>query len=187
MFVLEVANDINNAPSNNFHWIPYNYFLLKQEDEEIKNITSSVSCHYNKSVNMPWVNADGFLPYFTWLYEICAAKNITIKGEITQVKNAYVSNIFCIPTETENLYMKIPGKVFITELPFTYALKKLGMADYPAWVDFNADMNVFLMKDMGGMDLPPKSDIDTLKKVMIRLAQTQKDSIQHLPLNCDHM
>jgi hypothetical protein len=82
--------------------------------------------------------------------------------------------------------MKIPGNIFISELPFTHALKKLGMAEYPVWVDFNTDMNVFLMKDMGGMDLPPQSDLDTLKKVLVRLAQTQKESIQYLPLDCIH-
>jgi len=186
VFVFELADDINNTPSNNYNWIAYDDFLREQQDEEIKNIANNINRHYNKSVNMPWVNTNGFSLYFHWLHKVCAAKDITIKGKITQVKNAYVSNVFCIPTETENLYMKIPGKVFITELPFTHAIKKLGMADYPVWIDFNADMNVFLMKDMGGMDLPPQSDLDTLKKVLVRLAQTQKDSIQYLPLDCEH-
>jgi hypothetical protein len=186
VFVFELADDINNTPSNNYHWITYSDFLKEQQNEEIKNIAVNIHRHYNKSVNMPWVNTNGFSPYFRWLHEVCIAKNISIKGKITQIKNTYVSNVFCIPTETGNLYMKIPGKVFITELPFTHEIKKLGMANEPVWIDFNADMNVFLMKDMGGMDLPPQSDLDTLKKVLVRLAQTQKDSIQYLPLDCEH-
>ena len=186
VFVFELADDINNVPSNDYNWVSYDDFLREQQNLEIKNIVNSVNRYYNKSVNMPWVNADGFTPYFIWLHEVCAAKNIKVKNNITQIKNAYVSNVFCIPTETENLYMKIPGKVFITELPFTNAIKQIGMADYPVWIDFNADMNVFLMKDMGGMDLPPQSDLDTLKKVLVRLAQTQKNSIQYLPLDCEH-
>lgn len=80
--------------------------------------------------------------------------------------------------------MKIPGKIFITELPFTHELRRLGMVDVPVWVDFDSDMNVYLMNEMGGMDLPSQTDLDTLTKVIVQLAHTQKDSIPYLPLSC---
>lgn len=186
VFVFELIEEKNSIPTDGYNWISYNEFLSGEQNAEIKNIADSVRRCYNKSANMPWVNEDGFSPYFAWLYEVCAANDICINGKIAQVKNAYVSTVFCIPTETENFYMKIPGKVYITELPFTYELKKLGMIEYPFWVDFNADMNVFLMKDMRGIDLPSQSDMDTLKKVVVQLARTQKDSIQYLPLECKY-
>ena len=186
VFVFECADKQNLEPENGYCWVSYSDFLCSQQSHEIKNIINNTKCYYNKSINMPWVSIDGITPYFNWLYEVCSARNILINGEITQVKNAYVSNVYCIPTNMGSLYMKIPGKVFITELPFTYELKKIGMADNPVWVDFNSNMNVFLMHDMGGIDLPDKSDIETLKKVMVKLARTQKESIQHLPLGCEH-
>lgn len=186
VFVFEQADEKTNVPTNKYKWISYDEFLSDQQNDEIKNIACSINRCYHKSINMPWVNVDGFAPYFTWLHEVCSANHIHIDGRITQVKNAYVSNVFCIPTGTEKLYMKIPGKVYITELPFTYELKKLGMADYPVWVDYNSDMNVFLMKDMGGVDLPSQSGLDILKKVVVQLAYAQKDSIQYLPLDCKH-
>ena len=206
VFVFEQTGKLNAVPTNEYSWISYREFLYKESSDrqqaienqaiknqtidnqtiEIKNILRAVSCHYNKSVNMPWVSESGFSPYFIWLYEICSAKNIHINGEITQVKNAYVSSVFCIPTDTGNLYMKIPGKISITELPFNCELRKFGLINFPVWVDFNLEMNVFLMKDMTGIDLPPQSNIDTLKKVIIQLARTQKESIPYLPLNCKH-
>lgn len=186
VFVFEQADETTSVQKNKCEWISYSKFSAKQQNDEIKSIASSASNHYNKSVNMSWVNAGGFTPYFSWLREVCSKNNFVINGKITQVKNAYVSNVFCIPTDTGNLYMKIPGKVYITELPFTHELKKLGMADHPAWVDFDSKLNVFLMKDMGGTDLPDKSDMETLKKVMVQLARVQKNSIQYLPLDCEH-
>lgn len=186
VFVFEQVGKQNPVPANGHDWIAYSEFLSSEQPHEIKDIISNVKSHYNKSTNMPWVCTSGIASYFNWLCDVCSAKNIHINGEITQVKNAYVSNVYCIPTDMGNLYMKIPGKVFITELPFTYELKKLGMVDYPVWVDFNSNMNVFLMKDMGGTDLPDKTDIETLKKVVVQLARTQKNSIKYLPLKCEH-
>lgn len=184
VFVFEQTDEMNNVPNNECQWILYSDFLDGQQNGEIKNIVSSVSRYYNKSVNMPWIN--GFSAYFAWLREVCSAKNICINGPITQVKNAYVSTVFCIPTNDGKLYMKIPGKVYISELTFTNELRKLKITDLPVWVDYNSDMNVFLMKDMCGTNLSPQSDIETLKKVVLRLARMQKNSIQYLPLDFEH-
>ena len=81
------------------------------------------------------VNKDGFTPYIKWLNRVCEANSISINGEITQVKNAYVSNVFCVPTNIGNVYMKTPGKIYITELPFTIGLREMAMADLPDWIE----------------------------------------------------
>lgn len=185
VFVFEQANRDNVIPRNGFDWVSYDDFMAANCDE-VNKIAKSVSLHYNLSKNMPWVNAKGFTPYFAWLNSVCEKNGIRINGEIVQLKNAYVSTVLCAPTDMGNVYMKIPGKLYIAELSFTSELRKLGIADLPGWIDFDLNMNVVLMKDMGGNDLPNQSDIDTLKVVILQYAQIQKDSILHLPLNFEH-
>ena len=180
VFVFEMIDQCDTKPADGYSWIPYSQFMDKQNDDEIREIAKSVSLYYHKSKNMPWVNETGFLPYFDWLHGVCAEKNMQINGMIAQVKNAYVSTVFCVPTDGGNLYMKIPGKLYLSELPFTRELMKWGIAELPVWVDFDLDRNVVLMKDMGGHDLPSRSDIDTLKTLVIQFSHIQKDSIQHL-------
>jgi len=185
VFVFEQINDCV-SPTNGFGWMTYDSFAAANSNEEIKQIVKSVWRFYNTSANMPWVNKDGFTPYFKWLHAVCEANDIRINGKITQVKNAYVSNVFCVPTSTGNMYMKTPGKIYITELPFTHELRKLDIVDLPKWIDFDLDMNVVLMSDMGGNDLPSDSDTDTFKEVILRYAKIQKDSIAHIPLDFTH-
>ena len=181
VFVFEqVKKDNTMLPHDGFDWVAYDDFAC--DDEEVHQIVSSIRKNYNHSVNMPWVNAHGFCPYFDWLRDACADKNICITGEIAQVKNAYVSTVFRIPTNIGNLFMKIPGKIYITELPLTHELKQLNIADFPEWVDHNPDINAVLMKDMGGSDLPPQSDVDVFKDVVLRFAQIQKEASRCLPL-----
>ena len=186
VFVFEKSPDANTMLKSGVEWVSLDDFLVSQQDDEIYEIVHNIGLYYNKSVNMPWVNENGFFPYFIWLHEVCNKNKIKITGKIKQVKNAYVSTVFSISSDTGNLYMKIPGKVYITELPFTYEMKMSGMINYPVWVDYNSDLNVFLMKDMGGNDLPDHSDIEILKNVIVQLARTQKESIQLLPLDCKH-
>ena len=184
VFTLEQSGAIETVPENGHEWVAYDEFIAAIEDDELCKIVRSVSNNYNKSINMPWVNAGGYTHYFDWLHGICAKKNIDINGEITQVKCAFVSTVFCVPTDTGNLYMKIPGKVYVTELPFLLKLKKLNIAQLPVWIDYDLNMNVFLMEDMGGTELPWQFDIETFKKVFIEYSKIQKRSIPHLPLNC---
>jgi len=82
--------------------------------------------------------------------------------------------------------MKIPGRTFITELPFTQRLKRLGLVDLPNWIDCNESINVYLMSDMGGNDLPNQSDVGTVQNVILQYANIQKASIPHIPLNFKH-
>jgi len=138
------------------------------------------------SVNMPWVSADGFAPYLTWLRDSCEARGIHINGNITQRKNAYTSTVFCVPTNIGNVFMKIPGRIYISELIFTHGLNTLNIANLPYWIDYNSSMNAFLMKDMGGHDIQLQSDTKSLRDVILRYAKIQKDSIRHLPLSHDH-
>lgn len=184
VFVFDQNSRKDITPENGCEWVAYDKFIAGCQDDELCKIVRSVSNNYNKSVNMPWVNNDGYMPYFNWLYGICAQKSININGKIEQIKCAFVSAIFCVPTDTGNLYMKIPGKVYVTELPFLLELKKLNIAELPVWIDYNLEMNVCLMKDMGGTELAWEFNADTFRKVLIEYSKVQKQSIPHIPLGC---
>ena len=179
VFVFEQAEKTDSTHQNGYDWVSYEDFIAATHNDEVRSIAQNVSKNYNISENMPWVNADGFLPYFKWLRDSCAEKQIYICGKITQIKNAYVSTVFCIETNIGNLYMKIPGKIYLSELPLTHELKRI--MDLPIWLAYDFDMNVVLMEDMGGDDLPPQADINTLHKVISKIAKIQKDTLQLLP------
>jgi len=184
--VVFVFEQIDNAqPKAEFDWVLYDDFIAACNADEIAEIANNVRLHYNQSKAMPWIEY-GFLPYFTWLRAVCDKNHIQITGDITQLKNAYVSTVFRIPTNMGDIYMKIPGKFFITELLFTQGLKKLQIADLPHWIDYDIEMNVILMKDMGGHDLPNESGAETLREVILHFAKIQKDSIPHMPPDFFH-
>lgn len=185
-FVFEQSGKMDITPTSGYEWVTYDDFIDAQQDDELREIACGVSRNYTKSINMPWVNADGYTPYFNWLYKVCNKKDIHINGEIKQIKSAFVSTVFCVPTDSGNLYMKIPGKVHITELAFLRELINLNIASLPVWVDYDLDMNVFLMEDMGGEELSWQSDIDTFKKVILQYSKVQKQSFPHLPLKCKY-
>ncbi|MCL2404367.1 MAG: hypothetical protein FWC92_02340 [Defluviitaleaceae bacterium] len=186
VFVFELADKHSATTQNGFDWVSYDDFITTACNAEILDIVGGVKLYYNCSTNMPWVNADGFAPYFKWLSRACETNGIQINGEITQVKNAYVSNVFCVPTSIGNVYMKTPGTIYINELPFTKGLREMNINTLPGWVDFDLDMNVVLMNDMGGNDLPGQSDISTWEDVILEYAHIQKNSIQHMPLEFEH-
>ena len=186
VFVFERKNYDNVHIKNGCEWVLYDDFANACDDTDVLEIVRNVENYYNKSENMPWVKMGGFAPYMDWLKGVCDKNDICIMGDITQLKNAYVSTVFCVPTNMGNVYMKIPGKTFITELRFTQGLRGLNIADLPNWIDWDVDMNVFLMRDMGGNDLPNQSDVSTLRDAILHYASIQKASVRHIPLNFEH-
>ena len=113
VFVFEQADKVSTVPENVFVWLPYDEFANVSRDDEIKKIAHSVSLYYNVSSNMPWVNTDGFSTYFAWLRGSFEKSGVHITGVIMQLKNTYGSTVFCVPTNVGNLYMKIPGRIYI--------------------------------------------------------------------------
>jgi len=187
VFVFEqIARDnAEPMPVDKFGWVSYNDFAAACDISEVAEIANSVKLYYDVSENMPWVK-HGFSPYFTWLHKVCRQKDIHITGDICQLKNAYVSTVFRVSTNIGNIYMKIPGTIFISEIPFTYGLKKLDITNLPYWMDCDFDMNVMLMKDMCGSDLSNESSAETLRDVLLSFASIQKNSIPHMPLDFFH-
>ena len=169
-YVCEQANETNIA-ANGYTWISYDDLLCTEQNCEIRQIVNSVRNNYN--------NATSFTPYIAWLRSICAQKNIQIAEEVAQIKGAW---LFRAASNIGDLYMKISGKGYASELAFMRKLIEANVPNLPEWVGYNDDLNVFLMKDMGGEDLSSISsmDMESLCNLFIALARMQKASITHV-------
>jgi len=117
--------------------------------------------------------------YYDWAKEVCAEKNITLDGKITQVKDA---KLFCISSSIGDLYLKKTTSFITDELTFTHKLMESGIISIPEWVGYDHDMKVCLMRDMGGSDLSslPSLDMETSIQMFVSLSRIQKDSVQYV-------
>lgn len=179
IFVLEAVNDITDG-INGYSWISYDEIIKTLSDKTIIDIVLSVKDNYHKSMNMPWVNENGFSKYLSWVDEVVTKNGYFLTGEISQVKNAYVSNVFCIPTNIGNLYLKIPCAIYIKEMEITRQLMNWNITLLPEWLAYDTNTNAILMKDMGGFNLPDNSDITTLEVIAKKYAMFQRDSINYI-------
>ncbi|MCL2522744.1 MAG: aminoglycoside phosphotransferase family protein [Erysipelotrichales bacterium] len=186
VFVFELAEKNFFTPNDDFEWVTYDDFLSNCADEELMNIIRSIDKNYNHSTNMSWLTSKGFSAYFSWLKDYLDKNNLIITGEIKQLKNAYVSTVFALPTNIGKLYMKIPGKIFINELNFTNALGETGLIKLPNFIAFDKELNIILMTDMQGYDLSDKSEPNIYRDVIMDYAKIQKASIRYLPLKHKH-
>ena len=115
--------------------------------------------------------------YSDWIEKICAENNIRINGELKPIKDG---KLFCVASDIGDLYLKKTTSFIVDELAFTLKLMEAGIIDLPAWIGYNHDMKLCLMRDMGGSDLSelPSLDVETSLNMFISLARMQKDSVQ---------
>lgn len=146
----------------------------------LQNVLMNLSEDYSKSELMPWGGTDGYTPYLEWMSAEMRHRNMTVNGEIQQIKNAFVSTVFRCPTNQGDFYMKIPGSAYIREIAMTNRVREWGIAKLPEWVAADVPLNVFLMSDMGGYDLPADSAFDLLGSVIDQWAQLQIDALPFL-------
>jgi len=88
--------------------------------------------------------------YFDWAKRVCAAKNIHINKDITQLNNR---KLFRISSDVGDLYLKKTTDFHIDEIRFTQQLMTLGLISLPEWIGYSQDLKLCLTRDMGGSDL----------------------------------
>ena len=115
--------------------------------------------------------------YADWVNKICAESNIRSNGELTPIKD---DRLFRISSDIGDLYLKRMTSFINDELTFTSKLMEAGIIDLPAWIGHNHEMNLCMMRDMGGCDLSELTSLDmaTSIKMFISLSCMQKGSIQ---------
>lgn len=151
---------------------------LVKEAEAV--IVDSVRRNGCRSIGMPWIGPSGYAPYMKWVQETLREKGCEMIGPAVQLKNAYVSSVFQIPTDHGNWYMKIPGTVYLHEIAVTQEIMRWGIARLPQWIAVSPDLNAILMEDMTGCDLRDSADMDVLGGVIDTLARIQQDAIDHV-------
>ena len=168
VFVCEQIDE--GSISSGYAWVSYEEFLSLQQDNEIRKITESVKHNYH--------NATGFAPHLEWLRSTCADKNISITGDIQQIKSEWV---YRVPSSIGDLYLKIVDGPY-SELAFTHKLLEQNIPNLPEWVAHNPSLGAILMKDMGGEDLSsqPVMKIEDLVNLATALSHTQKASISYV-------
>ena len=125
------------------------------------------------------IDTGRFSHYLDWAEKTCAEKNIRINKKLTHIKD---EKLFCISSDIGDLYLKKTGNFIVDELMFTHKLMELGIISQPEWIGYNPNMQIFLMRDMGGSDLSllPSLDMDTSINMFVSLANIQKKSIQYV-------
>lgn len=105
----------------------------------------------NQGKTAPWMAEHGMAQYLDWAETALIGTGYTIRGTSQQIKNAYVSSIFRIPTDAGAMYLKIASSVYVN----TAAKEKLltdSMGGTPVFVAVSPDGYAAITKEMPGCD-----------------------------------
>lgn len=105
----------------------------------------------NQSKTAPWMAEHGLTQYLDWAVTALTDMGYTVQGTIQQIKNAYVSTIFRIPTDTGAVYLKITSSVYVN----TAAKERLltdSIGGTPVFVAVSPDGYAAITKEMPGHD-----------------------------------
>lgn len=105
----------------------------------------------NQSKTAPWMAEHGMAQYLDWSVTALIGMGYTLRGTIQQIKNAYVSSIFRIPTDAGAIYLKIASSVYVN----TAAKEKLltdSMGGTPVFMAVSPDGYAAITKEMPGHD-----------------------------------
>lgn len=105
----------------------------------------------NQSKTAPWMAKYGLAKYLDWAVTMLTNKGYSISGTIQQIKNAYVSTIFCIPTDTGVMYLKITSSVFVNTADKEKQLTDR-MGGTPMFVEVSPDGFAAITAGMPGHD-----------------------------------
>ena len=180
---------IYSQPTGDYRWMEYKDIInLVNQDEFI--VLSNVISNYYISENVPWVNFDGFKPYFDWVNTVAETQNFSIMGTIRQIKNTYVSSLFVMPTSIGDLYLKIPATIYLNDIVSTEYFWSKEISNIPNFMSISPNKRAYLTKNMCGTDLPSENDADIYKYIVKRWGKMQqgftlsdkrfKDKLLHL-------
>lgn len=162
--------------TDDYRWMEYNDIINFVNQDE-RNILLNVISNYNVSRNVPWVNIDGFRPYFDWVNTVAKTQSFSIVGTIRQIKNAYVSTLFLIPTSIGDLYLKIPTTTYLNNIVDTEYFWSKEISNIPDFISISPNERAYLTKDMCGTDLSSENDVDTYKCIVRRWGKMQQGLI----------
>lgn len=105
----------------------------------------------NQSKTAPWMTEHGMAKYLDWAEAVLIGLGYTLLGTIQQIKNAYVSTIFRIPTDAGAMYLKITSSVYVNTAAKEKQLTD-SMGGTPVFVAVSPDGYAAITKEMPGCD-----------------------------------
>ena len=142
--------DNDTALNDGYEWISADQLSAIDASEEI---ISAVLLAQNGMQNntVPWISAAGFSTYLNWAKAVLTEHGYSLCGTIQQIKNAYVSSIFKIPTSKEMLYLKISASVYVNDAATEQKITS-DMGGIPVFVAVSPDGMASITKEMAGGD-----------------------------------
>lgn len=144
--VFEALEDV--IPKPGFHWIRVER-LVQLNDSSLSSLLLAQNAFSSKTA--PWMIENGFSNYLTWAKQVLSSRGYGIPARPVQVKNAYVSTVFCMETTSGLVYLKITPKVYVNS-----AAVERNIADfagqYPEFIAVSPDGYAALTKEMPGED-----------------------------------
>lgn len=169
--VFELHKIINLV--DNYLWIKLDSINEYVENHDELEIISNAIKNYDYSKNVPWAGS-GFQPYLSWVNSVAEQQKFSIIGQAKQIKNAYVSSLFIIPTNIGDLYLKIPSTTYLNDVVnIEYFLTRV-ISGLPDFIAISPDKRAYLTKDMKGYDLPPQIHVEALKNIVKHWAVVQQ-------------
>lgn len=158
---------------DDYIWIKLDSINDYVENQDELAVISNVIKNYSYSRNVPWVSS-GFQPYLSWVNSVAEQQEFSFTGPVKQIKNAYVSTLFIIPTSIGDLYLKIPSITYLNDVVNIEYFLASEISHLPDFVAISPDKRAYLTKDMKGYDLPANIDIETIKSIVKHWAVTQQ-------------
>lgn len=104
-----------------------------------------------RSKTAPWMGQHGILRYLDWAKTKLTGLGYTTQGTIQQVKNAYVSSIFRIPTNAGTMYLKITASVYVNTAAVEQQIAN-SVGSLPVFIALSPDGYAVITKEMPGHD-----------------------------------
>ncbi len=138
------------ALNDGYEWItPEQLAAIDANEEILSALLLAQNGVHSKTVS--WISAAGFSGYLEWAIATLAEQGYSLCGAIQQIKNAYVSSIFKLPTNKGMLYLKISASVYVNNTA-TEQIMTADMGGTPIFVAVSPDGLASITKEMSGED-----------------------------------
>lgn len=136
------------TPNDGYCWVTEK----ELSDRKIDDVqTLLLAKNANQSKTAPWMSENGLFKYLDWAKMSLSEMGYTVRGRVEQIKNAYVSTIFRIPTNGGVVYMKITSSVYVNNADVERQLSEC-FGDLPIFLAVSPDGFAAIMKEMPGHD-----------------------------------
>ena len=138
----------NLTPNNGYCWVTEEE-LSDSKTAEIAALILSKNADQSKTA--PWMFENGLFMCLDWAKMSLSEMGYTVRGKIEQIKNAYVSTIFRIPTNVSVVYLKITSSIYVNNADVERQLTE-HFGDLPIFLTVSPDGFAAITKEMPGHD-----------------------------------